>query len=261
MITRATLFAVACGSLAFGCSTDTEMTPAEQQAEIVDNLVQAGFPASEVMVVDGKVYTGLDAVVSLQASREMLQTDEQTAEQYRTTNLMSTTLTKVCVNPSSSFASNSALMSGLNAAVANYNAQPLTFDFAVGPTSGCSANNSITTQGGTGSSAGFPSGGRPYPGPVYIGTGTPAYGSGPTKHVIEHELGHCIGFRHTDYYNRSISCGGAASNEGSAGVGAILIPGTPSTAVLNGSVYNSCYNSGSTGTFTSSDVTALNYMY
>jgi hypothetical protein len=260
MITRATVFAVACGSLAFGCSTD-DMTPAEEQAEIVDNLLQAGFPASEVMVVDGKVYTGLDAVVSLTASREMLQTDEErTDEQYRTSNLMSTSILKVCVNPSSSFAGNSALMSGLNAAVSNYNNQGLTFRMAVGPTTGCNANISITTQSGTGSSAGFPSGGLPYPGPVYIGTGTPSYGSGPTKHVIEHELGHCIGFRHTDYYNRAISCG-SGGNEGSAGVGAILIPGTPSTAVYNGSVYNSCYNTGSTGTFTSSDVTALKYLY
>jgi hypothetical protein len=259
MITRATVFAVACGSLAFGCSAD-DMTPAEEQAEIVDNLLQAGFPASEVMIADGKVYTGLDALVSLQASREMLQTDEQTDEQYRTTNLMGTTITKVCVNPSSSFAGNSALMSGLSAALSNYNAQPLRFKFAVGPTTGCSANISITTQSGTGSSAGFPSGGKPYPGPVYIGTGTPSYGAGPTKHVIEHELGHCIGFRHTDYYNRAISCG-SGGNEGSAGVGAILIPGTPSTAVYNGSVYNSCYNTGSNGTFTSGDVTALNALY
>ena len=260
MITRATLFAVACGSLAFGCSAD--MTPAEEQAEIIDNLSQAGYSADEILVYDGKVYAGRDAVVSLQGSREMIQTDERTdQEQYRTTNLMGSGVTKVCVNPSSRFAKNSALMAGLSAAVANYNSQGLTFQFAVGPTTGCSANISIVTTGGTSSQAGFPSGGLPFPGPVYIGTQTANYGSGPVKHVIEHELGHCIGFRHTDYYNRSISCGGSASNEGAAGVGAILIPGTPSTAVLNGSVYNSCYNTGSNGTFTSGDVTALNALY
>jgi hypothetical protein len=260
MITKATLFAVACGSLAFGCSAD--MTPAEEQAEIIDNLSQAGYPANEILVYEGKVYAGQDAVVSLQASREMLQTDDETTnEQYRTTNLMSSSVTKVCVNPTSKFSRDSALMAGLSAAVANYNSQGLTFQLAVGPTTGCSGNISITTQGGTGSSAGFPSGGLPYPGPVYIGTGTSAYGSGPVKHVIEHELGHCIGFRHTDYYNRSISCGGSPTNEGPSTVGAILIPGTPSTAVLNGSVYNSCYNTGSNGTFTSGDVTALNALY
>jgi len=259
MITKATLFAVACGALAFGCSAD--MTPAEEQAEIIDNLSQAGYPASEILVVDGKVYAGRDGVVSLQASREMIQTDGWTDhEQYRTTNLMSSSVTKVCVNPTSKFTQNADLMAGLAAAVANYNSQGLTFQMAVGPTTGCSANISITSQGGTSSSAGFPSGGLPYPGPVYVGTGTPRYGAGPTKHVIEHELGHCIGFRHTDYYNRAISCG-TGGNEGDAGVGAILIPGTPSTAVLNGSVYNSCYNTNSNGTFTSSDVTALTYLY
>lgn len=256
MFNKMTVFAVVGSAFAFGCTQE----PADETQETIDNLVQAGFPADDIQIYDGKVYTGLDAYVSLQASREMLVTDAGTAEQYRTTNLMSTSIATVCVNPTSSFSSNSALMTGLNAAVSNYNARGLTFRLQVGGT-GCGAGMSITTQGGTGSSSGFPSGGKPYPGPIYIGTGTTSYGAGPTKHVIEHEMGHSIGFRHTDYYNRSISCGGSPTNEGSAGVGAILIPGTPSTAVLNGSVYNSCYNSGSTGTFTSSDVTALNYMY
>ena len=81
------------------------------------------------------------------------------------------------------------------------------------------------------------------------------------EHVITHELGHTIGFRHSDYYNRAISCGGAASNEGAAGVGAILIPGTPSTATVGGSIMNSCFRSTETGELTSSDITALNYLY
>jgi Dual-action HEIGH metallo-peptidase len=257
MFNKTIVFAVIGSAFAFGCAQD----PGDESQETIDNLVQAGFPADDIQIFDGKVVTGLDAVVSLQASREMLETGDTTQEQYSTTNKMGAGVTKVCVNPTSKFTRNAALMTGLNAAVANYNARGLTFTMAVGPTSGCSANISITTQGGSGSSAGFPSGGLPYPGPVYVGTGTATYGAGPVKHVIEHELGHCIGFRHTDYYNRSISCGGAASNEGTAGVGANLIPGTPSTAVLNGSVYNSCYNTGSNGTFTASDVTSLNYLY
>ncbi|HWO21070.1 MAG TPA: M57 family metalloprotease [Kofleriaceae bacterium] len=260
---KATLLAASCGVLAFGCNADLQDEGAGEIQEIVDNLVEAGFPSDDIQIFDGKVYTGRDALVTLQASREMLQRGEGTSggtkEQYRTSNLVSSSVRKICVNPTSSFSSNGTLMTGLADAVANYNALPLRFDFAVGPTTGCDANISITTQGGTGSSAGFPSGGLPYAGPVYIGTDTPS--SGPTKHVIEHELGHCIGFRHSDYYDRSISCGGSAVNEGSAGVGAILISDTPSTATYNGSVFNSCYNSGSTGTFASSDVTALGNTY
>ena len=144
-------------------------------------------------------------------------------------------------------------------AIANYNALPLVFDFARGPTTGCSANITAATTSGAGGSAGFPSGGSPY-GQINIGTGTTSYGVNVVEHVITHELGHTIGFRHSDYYNRAISCG-SGGNEGSAGVGAILIPGTPSTATVGGSIMNSCFRSSETGEFTSTDVTALNYLY
>jgi hypothetical protein len=80
------------------------------------------------------------------------------------------------------------------------------------------------------------------------------------EHVITHELGHTVGFRHSDYYNRAISCG-SGGNEGSAGVGAIHIPGTPTGAVVGGSVMNSCFRSSENGEFTSSDRTALTTLY
>ena len=32
--------------------------------------------------------------------------------------------------------------------------------------------------------------------------------------VITHEMGHCVCFHHTDFYNRSISCGGGPSDDG-----------------------------------------------
>ncbi|MEL7222002.1 MAG: M57 family metalloprotease, partial [Bacteroidota bacterium] len=68
-------------------------------------------------------------------------------------------------------------------------------------------------------------------------------------------------FRHTDYFNRSISCS-SGGNEGSGGVGAIHIPGTPTTNV-NGttSLMLACFNSGVDGEFTGSDRTALNFLY
>lgn len=39
--------------------------------EIVGNLLEAGFPADDIMVVDGKVYVGRDAEGTLAASREV----------------------------------------------------------------------------------------------------------------------------------------------------------------------------------------------
>lgn len=254
MIKRATVFALACGALAAGCGAQS---PADEQQEIIDNLVAAGFPADDVTIAEGKVYVGRDTHVTLEASRELLEASPG-EEQYRTTNLV-TAPKRICVNPSASFNSFSNLSAGLTRAINNYNALGLTLTFARGPTTGCGANISITTTSGTGGSAGFPSGGQPY-NQIFIGTGLQSFSVDVNEHVITHEIGHTIGLRHSDYYNRSISCG-SGGNEGSAGVGAIHIPGTPTTAVVGGSVMNSCFRSTETGEFTSSDITALNFLY
>ncbi|TSC24646.1 zinc-dependent metalloprotease [Corallococcus sp. Z5C101001] len=256
MFKKAAVLVASCGALLSGCGTDLE----SENQEIVSNLVQAGFPADDIMVVDGAVYVGRDAQVSLEASREMLQPGKESAEQYRTTNLVSTSVKKICINPTSTFNTYTRLSQGLDLAIGNYNSLGLTFTMARGPTTGCNANITATITSGAGGSSGFPSGGLPY-GTINIGTGLQSYSVDVNEHVITHEIGHTIGFRHSDYYNRAISCGGSASNEGTAGVGAILISGTPSTATVGGSIMNSCFRSTETGEWTSSDITALTTIY
>ncbi|HYH99718.1 zinc-dependent metalloprotease [Hyalangium sp.] len=255
MFKRAAVLVASCGALLSGCGTDLQT----ENEEIISNLIEAGFPAHDIMVADDAVYVGLDAHVTLEASQEMLQPGKESLEQYRTTNLVGTSVTKICVNPTSTFNSYTRLSQGLDAAIANYNGLGLRITMARGPTTGCTANITAQTMSGTGGSAGFPSGGRPY-GTINIGTGLNTYSVDVNEHVITHELGHAVGFRHSDYYNRAISCG-SGGNEGTAGVGAILIPGTPSTATKGGSVMNSCFSSTETGEWTSSDRTALNYLY
>jgi hypothetical protein len=181
-----------------------------------------------------------------------------TEEQYRTNNLVSAPTT-ICVNPTSQFAGSAPHMQGLTLAIENYNQQNITLTFVLGPSAGCNANIAAKLSGGTGGSAGFPSGGKPYT-EINIGRQIKNYGVDVLEHVITHELGHCIGFRHSDYYNRSISCG-SGGNEGDGGIGAILIPGTPATATRGGSVMNSCYRSTETGEWTSTDITALTTLY
>jgi hypothetical protein len=260
MLTRSATLAVIGSALMLGCGVGAERDKLEENQEIVDNLVQAGFPGDDIMIVDGNVYVGRDAHVTLGASREMIERVEAGPEQYRTTNLVGAGVSKICVVTASRFDRYSMLSQGLDLAIQNYNQLGLRVTFVRGAASDCDATITAKAAGGVGGSAGFPAGGMPYD-TINIGTGLQNYSVDVNEHVISHELGHCIGFRHSDYYNRSISCGGTAQNEGDAGIGAILIPGTPGTATLGGSVMNSCFRSSETGEWSNSDVTALNALY
>jgi len=252
MIRRQLLFGCSGCMLVLGC-----VEPRSDTQEIVDNLVLAGFPRADIVAVDGVVYVGGDAEVSLAASREMLPAGNASQEQYRTTNLVSTSLTKICVDGATFTGSFSA---ALDLAIQNYDEQPLTFAMARTPSTGCSFTiNAVIQPGLVGGVSGFPSGGLPF-GTITIGGGLSTFSVDTIEHVITHEIGHTLGFRHSDYFNRSISCG-TGGNEGDAGVGAILVPGTPSGAVVGGSIMNSCFRTTETGEFTTTDVTALTALY
>jgi hypothetical protein len=256
MFKRAAILVASCGALLSGCGTDLRT----ENEQIISNLIEAGFATDDIMVSEGAVYVGRDAQVSLEASEEMLQPGKESLEQYRTTNLVSSTVTKICIVPTATFNTYSRLSTGLDLAIDNYNSQNLSFTLVRGSSTGCSATISAKTASGAGGSSGFPTAGKPY-GTINIGTGLQSYSDDVNEHVITHEIGHTIGFRHTDYYDRSISCGGAASNEGASNVGAILIPGTPSDAKVGGSIMNSCFRSTESGEWSSSDKTALHYLY
>jgi hypothetical protein len=252
MAARGIVLAAACSAFVSACAEQPDETQ-----EIVANLVTAGFPADDIMVVDGKVYVGRDARVSLAASREMLEAGSSTEEQYRTTNLVSASLSKICIDGSTF---TGVFSTALDLAIENYGDLPLSFTMARAPSTDCSFTiNAVIDPGMNGGVAGFPSNGYPY-GRITIGGQLSQYGVDVIEHVITHEIGHTLGFRHSDYYNRSISCG-SGGNEGVGDVGAIHIPGTPSTAVRGGSIMNSCFRSVETGEFTSSDLTALTTLY
>ena len=189
-------------------------------------------------------------------------------EHYRTTNVVSLPSTgqrTITVRLGSGFPS--FYSTALDNALARYNNLNLRIRFQRVSTGGnivVTGSNlgNQTSQGCTlGQSGGFPTAsGNPAPG-FTLSTNICATNFTNTvakaDEVMAHEIGHCIGFRHTDYINRA-SCGG--TGEGTAGVGAVFIPGT--TTTVSGS-YNSwmmaCTNSDPT--ITATDGVALNFVY
>ncbi|HEV7556007.1 MAG TPA: M57 family metalloprotease [Kofleriaceae bacterium] len=266
MKTTSTTTALALALTFVGCTTDSTDSSGDETNEIVNNLVQAGYPADDIQVVDGTVYVGNDAEVTLDASREMIETDDSVdvKEQYHTKNLVSRSLNEICIYDGH-LKGHPVFSDGLNRAIANYNALKLTFKMVrISKTNidntNCDALINVVFQAGAGGVSGFPSHGKPFT-TVHIGRDTSSFGVNVVEWVFTHELGHTVGMRHSDYYNRAISCGGAPSNEGKGTVGAILVPGTPSKAKAHGSIMNSCFDGSENGEFTSTDVTALKKLY
>jgi hypothetical protein len=177
-------------------------------------------------------------------------------EQYRTTNLVTGLPRTITISSSGSV--NANVSAGIDGAIARYNAENLQIHMTrVG--SGGDINVKIVNGGNYIASSGFPAGGNPY-NEVKYNKQYQSYSLDFVTTVMAHEIGHCIGFRHTDYMDRSYSCGGSPSNEGASTVGAILIPGTPSGPDPN-SWMLACLSATTNRPFNNNDKTALNYLY
>ena len=178
-------------------------------------------------------------------------------EQYRTTLLVTGLPRNITISSSGNISA--GLSSAIDAAIARYNAQNLRITMSRVASGGDIVIRLINGANYIASS-GFPTNsGDPY-NTVKYNKAYQNYSSGFMTTVIAHEVGHCIGFRHTDYMDRSYSCGGSPTNEGSSGVGAVLIPGTPS-GPDSGSWMLACLSATTNRPFNNNDKTALNYLY
>jgi hypothetical protein len=265
------LFAVAgmAAILVASCKKETKQPIEDEISQATLSKIQAlGFGTSNVRKVDDGYLVEGDIVLT---DENLNSTPEQSllrvgeTEQYRTTNLV-TRLPRTFTVTTTGLGQ--AYIDGAQQAISRYNSLNLRIKFQYTTSRRADITIAGFNQGPSGGyitlgSSGFPSRkGDPY-NTIKMNTNQYAYGSNPDPvyvgSVIQHELGHCIGFRHTDYMNRAYSCGGSAVNEGASNIGAILIPGTPSGPDPN-SWMLAC-SDGRDRTFNSNDKTALNYLY
>ncbi|MDQ0637885.1 hypothetical protein QF042_001450 [Pedobacter sp. W3I1] len=192
------------------------------------------------------------------------------SEQYQTYNLVQNLPRTITISVSNLPAVYSTAASN---AVGRYNSLNLKINFQLVSSNGnieiIGFNEGPTPTGTKLGYGGFPFSGNPF-NQIGLNTNPAAFGTNPDvgyiTSVIQHEIGHCIGLRHTDYYDRGYSCS-ISENEGnsynSADIqnfpGAIQIPGTPASAEPN-SFMLAC-NNGVDRSFNTNDIVALNYLY
>lgn len=264
-------------------------------AEITENLLAAGYTEDDIEVVEMSdpvevagqlvfeagpaVFVQDDVHVTLEASRELagVESDDPSFRHWRTPTLVNNGST-ICllramelipeVGPALYGVLSSDMATGVSYAASNYNIYPdigLTFSvrdglldingnvhYPPGGDTGCDFTIGIVQGWGSlGGISGFPSGGTPYGLIRLIGSAN----NQVFEHIATHEIGHCIGMRHTDWLTRQ-SCGQWVSEPQDGAVG---IPGTPYHTT--DSVYAACFPLDTDGELRGYDVVALETIY
>jgi hypothetical protein len=253
------------GSVLFSACQKSSKTPnAEVSQDVISQIQALGFntygvkKVSEGYLVENDIILTEENLKNANSnSPEMVIANE---EHYRTTNLVTGLPRTLTVSLNTAAA---PFPAALTEALKRYNDQGLQLSFVQGASNPDINIVTFYEVSNTLGSSGFPTGGNPY---NQVRMNTYWYTANTNVNymasILAHEIGHCIGYRHTDYMNRKYSCGsgGPFNNEGSAGIGAIWIPGTPTKGDAN-SWMLACIGGGVNRPFTANDITALTTVY
>jgi hypothetical protein len=256
----------------FSCKKQVKEDTASISTETLNQIQRLGFSTdgaqrtADGYLVEGDIVLRESDLAANPTSPNMIIAQE---EQYRTFNLVSPSkhpIIKVALSNSSS-QHEAAFSAAVDEAIRRYNAENLTVTFQRVTTGADITIVAYYEVSNTLGSAGFPNtAGDPYNqikmNTYWYNTGTDATNVNYIGTIMSHEMGHCIGYRHTDYENRAYSCGGRRQNEGQAntGVGAVHIPGTPTGGDPN-SWMLACIGSNVNRPFNANDKIALSYVY
>jgi len=243
----------------------------EISQKIISQLSSYDINTDDIQLVDfmlpnGKTIPMYQMEGDLHMSESQIQNlnslEGLSAKNYHTNNLVSqNTVIDVIGYTGSGFALTNNEQTALQWAINNYNRLGLSISFNLTYGTDFESKdmvvyNNNANNSGSGGSAGFPESGAPFKFVQIYGLSNSD--TNVIEHVITHEIGHSVGFRHTDWFSRQ-SCG-QNTNEGTAGIGANPIPGTPE-AYDPTSVMLACFSSTEDGEFNNNDIIALNYLY
>jgi hypothetical protein len=244
------------GTLAAACSDAPTGAAPDADTALARQVAALGFRADMIedhgdfVLVEGDIHL---SKAQLRTATPLGSDDPlRPGFQYRTTNLVTAANVRGIVVDLSGLSSQTAWQTAARDAITHWNGTGSNVQMTEGSTGVDITVATTCTSSNIAAYASFPAGGNVGP-TIYVNTCFGYSTSSAQKvHNMVHELGHTLGFRHSNYTQQGESAGTE---------GAVHIYGTPTSGNATGSVMNGGTALNSWAGFAASDLTAVRSIY